>query len=102
VPANLIRLEGWLEAQLERRRRTDISRSSAASDTVVAEERNAFGHDPGWRGRYLAFIDRHDIAWELAMAVLAVAYVVVGFAAADAPAGDEVDLSPTRPRCPRS
>ena len=40
-----------------------------------------------WRDRYLAFIERHDIAWELAMAVLAVAYVVVGFAA------DEADAS---------
>jgi voltage-gated potassium channel len=36
-----------------------------------------------WRRDYLAFIDRHDIAWELGMAVLAVAYVVIGFAADD-------------------
>jgi voltage-gated potassium channel len=35
------------------------------------------------RDRYLAFVDRHDIAWELAMAALAVAFVVVGFAADD-------------------
>ena len=37
------------------------------------------------RDRYLAFIDRHDIAWELGMAALAVAYLIVGFA------GDEAD-----------
>jgi voltage-gated potassium channel len=35
------------------------------------------------RDRYLAFIDRHDIAWELGMAVLAVLFVVVGFIADD-------------------
>jgi voltage-gated potassium channel len=40
------------------------------------------------RDRYLAFIDRHDIAWELGMAALAVAYLVVGFA------GDESDARP--------
>jgi voltage-gated potassium channel len=32
----------------------------------------------------LAFVSRHDIAWELGMAALAVAYVVIGFAADDA------------------
>jgi voltage-gated potassium channel len=36
------------------------------------------------RGRYLAFIARHEMAWELAFGVLAVAYVVIGFAADDA------------------
>ncbi len=36
-----------------------------------------------WRDRYLAFVAHHDIAWELGMAVLAVVYVVVGFAAED-------------------
>jgi voltage-gated potassium channel len=35
------------------------------------------------RDRYLAFIDRHEIAWELGMAVLAVLFVVVGFIADD-------------------
>jgi voltage-gated potassium channel len=35
------------------------------------------------RDRYLSFIDRHDIAWELGMAALAVAFVMVGFAADD-------------------
>jgi voltage-gated potassium channel len=35
------------------------------------------------RDRYLAFVDRHDIAWELGMAALAVAFVIVGFAADD-------------------
>jgi len=33
------------------------------------------------RDRYLAFIDRHDIAWKLAMAALAVAFLIVGFVA---------------------
>src|SRR5580765_3292903 len=35
------------------------------------------------RDRYLAFIDRHDIAWELGMAALAVAFLIVGFVADD-------------------
>ncbi len=32
------------------------------------------------RDRYNAFIERHDVAWELGMALLAVAYVAIGFA----------------------
>ena len=32
------------------------------------------------REAYLAFIDRHEVAWELAFAALALVYVVVGFA----------------------
>ena len=32
------------------------------------------------RDAYLAFIDRHEVAWELAFAALALAYVIVGFA----------------------
>lgn len=43
----------------------------------------------GLRARYLAFINRHDIAWELGMAALAVLYVLVGFAA------DDPSASPT-------
>ena len=39
------------------------------------------------RDRFLAFVDRHDIAWELVMAALAVAYVAIGFAADEAEAG---------------
>jgi voltage-gated potassium channel len=35
------------------------------------------------RDRYNAFIERHDIAWELAMALLAIVYVAVGFALDD-------------------
>jgi len=35
------------------------------------------------RDRFLAFVERHETAWELAMAVLAVAFVVVGFLADD-------------------
>jgi voltage-gated potassium channel len=37
----------------------------------------------GARNRYNAFIDRHDVAWELAMALLAIIYVAVGFALDD-------------------
>jgi voltage-gated potassium channel len=40
------------------------------------------------RDRYLALIERHDIAWELGMAALAVLYVAVGFV------GDEPGASP--------
>jgi voltage-gated potassium channel len=36
------------------------------------------------RRAYLAFIERHDVAWELGMALLAILYVAVGFAV-DAP-----------------
>ena len=32
------------------------------------------------RERYNAFIDRHEIAWELTFAALAIVYVLVGFA----------------------
>ena len=35
------------------------------------------------RDRFNAFVDRHDVAWELAMAFLAVIYVAVGFALDD-------------------
>ena len=35
------------------------------------------------RDRFNEFIDRHDIAWELGMALLAVVYVAVGFALDD-------------------
>jgi voltage-gated potassium channel len=35
------------------------------------------------RDRYNAFVERHDIAWELAMALLAIVYVAVGFALDD-------------------
>lgn len=37
----------------------------------------------GAREQYLDFIERHEIAWELTMAALAVAYVVVGFLSDD-------------------
>src|ERR1700675_2498914 len=35
------------------------------------------------RDRYLAFLGRRDIGWELGMAALAVAYLIVGLAADD-------------------
>jgi voltage-gated potassium channel len=38
----------------------------------------------GVRASFLSFVDRHDVAWELTMAALAVAYVVVGFLSDDA------------------
>ena len=46
----------------------------------------------GWRQRYNQFIDRHEIAWELTMAALAVVFVAVGFAIDDAPPGSEAPL----------
>ena len=46
----------------------------------------------GWRQRYNEFIDRHEIAWELTMAALAVVFVAVGFALDDAPPGSEGPL----------
>ena len=44
---------------------------------------------PGLRDRYNAFIDGHEVAWELTFAALAVAFVVVGFV------GDDTQPSPT-------
>src|SRR4029079_7108690 len=35
------------------------------------------------RDRFNGFIDRHDVAWELSMALLAIVYVAVGVALAD-------------------
>jgi voltage-gated potassium channel len=54
----------------------------------------------GLRDRFLTFVGRHDIAWELTMAAFAVAFVVVGFAADDAdararPALDAAELALT-------
>jgi voltage-gated potassium channel len=43
------------------------------------------------RDRYLAFIARHEAAWELTFAALAVAYVVIGFVD-DSQAAQTVDL----------
>ena len=37
------------------------------------------------RSRYNAFVDEHQVSWELAMAVLAIAYVALGFVADGAP-----------------
>jgi hypothetical protein len=31
------------------------------------------------RDRFLGFIDRHEVAWELTFATLAIVYVIVGF-----------------------
>ena len=42
------------------------------------------------RDRFNAFVERHDVAWELGMALLAVTYVAVGFALDD----------PTQPLAP--
>lgn len=39
------------------------------------------------RDRYNEFIDRHEIAWELGMALLAVIFVAVGFAVEETPEG---------------
>jgi len=39
------------------------------------------------RDAFNAFVTRHDTAWELGMAALAVAYVAIGFASDAAPAG---------------
>lgn len=46
----------------------------------------------GWRQRYNEFIRRHEIAWELTMAALAVIFVAVGFALDEATPGSETPL----------
>jgi voltage-gated potassium channel len=35
---------------------------------------------PAMRDRFNAFVERHEVAWELAMAALAIVYVAIGFA----------------------
>lgn len=52
------------------------------------------------RERYNRFIERHEVAWELGMAVLAIAFVAVGFATdgadpASRPAFEAIDLALT-------
>lgn len=42
------------------------------------------------RDQFNAFVERHEIAWELTMAVLAVAYVIVGFSIDDPAAPPQV------------
>jgi voltage-gated potassium channel len=37
-----------------------------------------------WAERYTAFVERREVAWELAMGAMAALFVVVGFAADDA------------------
>lgn len=61
--------------------------SRMSVNTVRAHARRESGF-ARIRDRYNAFIARHEVAWELTMAVLAVAYVIVGFAADDA-SGDQ-------------
>ena len=54
---------------------------------ALPEIRRATGSASGTarvRDWYNAFVARHEVAWELTMAVLAVVYVVVGFAGDDA------------------
>jgi voltage-gated potassium channel len=51
---------------------------------------------PGWRDRYTAFIARNEIAWELAMAAITIAWVVVSFgfeAQSDTPAIVAFDIA---------
>src|SRR5262245_54921809 len=47
----------------------------------MAEMAEGASHPSSLRDRYLAFIARHEMAWELAFGALAVAYVVIAFAA---------------------
>jgi voltage-gated potassium channel len=46
------------------------------------------------RDRYLAFIERHEIAWEITFAILAVMFVIVGFAE-ESPAFEAIDWTIT-------
>ncbi|HWP63291.1 MAG TPA: ion transporter [Candidatus Binatia bacterium] len=60
------------------------ARQSDAGVTPVPDEPSGAadaGAPPsiGWRTRYTAFVDRHEVAWELGMAALAVVYLLVGF-----------------------
>lgn len=52
------------------------------------------------RAAYNAFIERHEVAWEIGMAVLAIAFVIVGFASdgadpASRPTFEAIDLTLT-------
>jgi voltage-gated potassium channel len=46
-----------------------------------------------WRQRYNGFVKRHEIAWELTMAALAVVFVAVGFALDSASPATEAPLA---------
>ena len=46
------------------------------------------------RDRFNAFVERHEIAWELGMGLLAISYVAVGFALDDPAAGRSALLAP--------
>lgn len=47
----------------------------------------------GFRDEFNAWFVRHEVAWELAMAALAVVYVALGFIVDDLPAGERPELA---------
>jgi voltage-gated potassium channel len=57
------------------------------------DSRNANGSSiTGARARYNAFIERHEIAWELAFGFLAIVFVALGFLIDEAPEGTRPGL----------
>lgn len=52
---------------------------ATASGTVPAREMGTGRANLSLRDRYNAFVARYEVAWELSMALLAVAYVALGF-----------------------
>lgn len=65
---------------------------TTASTATTTESAASSSLSP--RDRYLGFIARHEVAWELTFAVLAVAFVVAGFAESS-PLIDAVDMGLT-------
>jgi voltage-gated potassium channel len=60
---------------------------------TILEARDAAGcRRVSRRDAFNAWFSRHEIAWELAMAALAIAYVALGFIVDDLPAGDRPEL----------
>lgn len=58
----------------------------------------AVGTHQGLRERFNAFVARHEVAWELSMAMLALAYVAIGFVpeeSSTAPTLEAIDLGLT-------
>jgi voltage-gated potassium channel len=62
------------------RRRTTATEGSrvATSTTTDRLERPLATDRLGWKERYRAFVERHEVAWELGMAGLALLFVMVG------------------------
>lgn len=61
-------------------------------ELAVARTSEAPAEQPSLRDAFNSWFVRHEVAWELAMAVLAIVYVALGFFVDDLPAGDRPEI----------